>query len=172
MFFSRFWKGNTNSCQSPKTGFESVTFVDSLTPVSGIGISTHRDIKNAHKNLLHRNGNQTENVDDWGDSGCLISLPILLLCAIIALAIISRIIRLISPSPQTIKIRRNFRRILCTCCEWVLGMGEHSFPKVFPYFFPLAVFTLRAIWYIRYILKTDLNLMIPDVVVWQLMDFL
>ena len=49
-------------------------------------------------------------------------------------------------------------------------MEEHIFPKVFPYFFPLAVFTLRAIWYIRYILKTDLNLMIPDVVVWQLMD--
>ena len=51
-------------------------------------------------------------------------------------------------------------------------MGEHSFLKVFPYFFPLAVFTLRAIWYIRYILKIDLNLMTPDVVVWQLMDFL
>ena len=49
-------------------------------------------------------------------------------------------------------------------------MGEHIFPKVFPYFFPLAVFTVRIIWYIRYILKTDLNLMIPDVVVWQLMD--
>ena len=103
MFFSRFWTGNTNSCQSPKTGFESVTFVDSLTPVSGIGISTHRGIKNAHKNLLPGNGNQNQNVDDWGDSGCLISLPILLLCAIIALAIISRIIRLISPHPQTIK---------------------------------------------------------------------
>ena len=49
-------------------------------------------------------------------------------------------------------------------------MGEHSFPKVFPYFFPLAVFTLRTIWYIRYILKIDLNLMTPDVVIWQLMD--
>ena len=49
-------------------------------------------------------------------------------------------------------------------------MGYHRFPKVFPYFFPLAVFTLRTIWYIWYILKTDLNLMIPDVVVWQLMD--
>ena len=49
-------------------------------------------------------------------------------------------------------------------------MGEPIFPKVFPLFFPLAVFTVRTIWYIRYILKTDLNLMIPDVVVWQLMD--
>lgn len=47
-------------------------------------------------------------------------------------------------------------------------MGEHSFPEVFP----LVVFTLRTVWYIRYILKTDLNLMISDVVVWQLMDFL
>ena len=84
----------------------------------------------------------------------------------------SRTVRLISPAPEQRKIRRKFRRIFCTCCELVLGMGEHSFPKVFPYFFPLAVFTLRAIWYIRYILKTDLNLMIPDVVIWQLMDFL
>ena len=49
-------------------------------------------------------------------------------------------------------------------------MGEHSFPKVFPYFFPLAVITLRAIWYIRYILKTDLNLMIPNAMVWKPLD--
>ena len=82
----------------------------------------------------------------------------------------SRTVRLILLASGQRKIRRNFRRIFCTCCEWVLGMREHSFPKIFPYFFPLAVFTLRAIWYIRYILKTDLNLMIPDVVVWQLMD--
>ena len=61
---------------------------------------------------------------------------------------------------------RTVRRISCTCCERFGGMGEHSFPKVFP----LAVFTLRAIWYIRYILKTDLNLMIPDVVIWQPID--
>jgi hypothetical protein len=123
-----------------------------------------------HKTCCAATGIKAKMSTIEGPLGRLISLPILLLCAIIALAIISRIIRLISPSPQTIKIRRKFRRIFCTCCEWVLGMREHSFPKVFPYFFPLAVFTLRAIWYIRYILKTDLNLMIPDVVVWQLMD--
>ena len=67
------------------------------------------------------------------------------------------------------KFAENFGEFPCTCC-WLWGMGEHIFPKVFPYFFPLAVFTVRTIWYIRYILKTDLNLMIPDVVIWQLMD--
>ena len=82
----------------------------------------------------------------------------------------SRTVRLISHTPGQRKIRRKFRRIFCTCCECYDGMGEHSFPKVFPYFFPLAVFTLRAIWYIRYILKINLNLMIPNVVVLQLMD--
>ena len=70
-------------------GFESATFVDSLTLVLGIGISIHRGIKNAPKNLLPSNGNQSLNVDDRRGSGCLISLPILLLYAIIAIAIIA-----------------------------------------------------------------------------------
>ena len=70
-------------------GFESVTFVDSLTLVVGIRISTHRGIKNAPKNLLPSNRNQNLNVDDRRGSSCLISLPILRLCAIIAIAIIA-----------------------------------------------------------------------------------
>lgn len=73
----------------PKVGVESATFVDNLNLVLGIGISTHRGIKNALKNLLRRNGNQKQNVDDRGGLECLISLPILLLYAIIALAIIA-----------------------------------------------------------------------------------
>ena len=44
----------------------------------------------------------------------------------------SRTVRLISPAPEQRKIRRNFRRIFCTCCECYDGMGEHSFPKIFP----------------------------------------
>ena len=84
----------------------------------------------------------------------------------------SRTVRLISPDSGQRKIRRNFRRISMHLLLIVEGWGNLSFRKVFPYFFPLAVFSVRIIWYIRYILKTDLNLMIPDVVVWQLMDFL
>ena len=101
----------------------------------------------------------------------LLPLSLCELCAIIALAIIAEQFGKFRLLPDKEKFAENFGEFPCTCC-WLLGMGEHTFPKVFPYFFPLAVFTVRTIWYIRYILKTDLNLMIPDVVVWQLMDFL
>jgi len=72
-----------------KTGIKRVTFVDSLTPVFGFGIQTHIGLKNRIKNTLRRNGKSSSNVDGRGIFGCLISLPILLLCAIIAIAIIA-----------------------------------------------------------------------------------
>ena len=83
----------------------------------------------------------------------------------------SRTVRLISLASGQRKIRRKFRRISMHLLL-VVGDGGTYLSQSFPLFFPLAVFTVRTIWYIRYILKTDLNLMIPDVVVWQLMDFL
>ena len=67
MFFSRLQRGNMNLSQNPQTGVESVTFVDSLTLV--LGIRTKMSMIEG--------------------AGCLISLPILLLCAIIAIAIIA-----------------------------------------------------------------------------------
>ena len=66
-----------------------MTLVDSLISVFGLGIQTHIGLKNGLKNLLRRNGNQNQNVDGRGIFGCLIYLPIFLLCAIIALAIIA-----------------------------------------------------------------------------------
>ena len=66
-----------------------MTFVDSLTLAFAFGIQTYQGLKNDWKNLLRRNGNQNQNVDGRGIFGCLISLPILLLCAIIAIAIIA-----------------------------------------------------------------------------------
>ena len=56
-----------------------------------------------HKTCCAVTGIRTKMSTIEGSLGHLISLLILLLCAIIALAIISRIIRLISPHPQTIK---------------------------------------------------------------------
>ena len=66
-----------------------MTFVDNLTLAFAFGIQTYQGLKNDWKNLLRRNGNQNQNVDGRGIFGCLISLPILLLCAIIAIAIIA-----------------------------------------------------------------------------------
>ena len=72
-----------------KTGIKRVTFVESLTPVFGFGIQTHIGHKNRVKYTLCRNGNLFQNVDGRGLLRQLVFLPVLLTCAIIALAIIA-----------------------------------------------------------------------------------
>ena len=144
MFFSRFWKGNTNSCQSQKTGISSVTFVDCITLVLGIRISTHRWYKKCPaKPVVPQRVFKSKCRWSWAT---LLPLPRCWLCAIIALAIISRIIRLISPHTQTIKnspkFSANFLHLL-----WVSfrGWGNIAFQK-----FSLIFSLKRLLHYVPY----------------------
>lgn len=64
-------------------------FVDSLTLDSAIEIYTRRASKNSLKTNCAATGIRSKMSTVEGVFGCLISLPILLLCAIIAIAIIA-----------------------------------------------------------------------------------
>ena len=138
MLFFHFRLGNTIICHSPKSCVKSAIFVDSSTLAFAFGIQTYMDIKNGIKNPLCCNGNLFPNVDGRGALEIAYFLACFTDLCYYCFSNNSRTVRLIPLASGQRKIRRNFRRISCTCCECYDGMEEHRFPKVFPYFFPLS----------------------------------
>ena len=89
MLFFHFRLGNTIICHSPKSGVKSATFVDSSTLAFAFGIQTYMDIKNGIKTRCAVMGIRSKMSTVEGLLRQLIFLPVLLACAIIALAIIA-----------------------------------------------------------------------------------
>ena len=123
----------------PENGSLSVTFVDSLTRILGFRIPTHRGMQNALQNLLPRNGDQSQNVDDRRAFGMSYFIAHFVAICYYCFSNNSRTVRLISLASGQRKIRRKFRRISLHLLL-VVGDGGTYLSRSFPLFFPLSRF--------------------------------